>query len=35
MVEHPGKCISDLIAAAIAHHTSPPAEPQPALMGND
>lgn len=33
--EHPGQRIADLIAAAIAHHTSPPAEPQPALMGND
>ena len=35
MFEHPGQRIADLIAAAIAHHTSPPAEPQPALMGND
>lgn len=35
MFDHPGKRISALIAAAIAHHTSPSAEPQPALMGND
>lgn len=35
MFEHPGQRIADLIAAAIAHHTSPPAEPQPALLGND
>lgn len=34
MFEHPGQRIADLIAAAIAHHTSPPAEPQPALMGD-
>ena len=35
MFHNPGKRIGDLIAAAIAFHTSPPAEPQPALMGND
>lgn len=34
MFEHPGQRIADLIAAAIAFHTSPPAEPQPALMGD-
>lgn len=31
--DNPGKRIADLIAAAVAHHTSPPAEPQPALLG--
>lgn len=35
MFEHPGQRIADLIAAAITHHTSPPTEPQPALLGND
>lgn len=33
MFHNPGKRIADLISAAIAHHTSPPAEPQPALLG--
>lgn len=33
MFHNPGKRIADLIAAAVAHHTSPPAEPQPALLG--
>ena len=32
MFEHPGRRIGDLIAAAIAHHTSPSAEPQAALL---
>ena len=34
MFENPGKRISDLIAAAIAYHTSVPAEPQPALIAD-
>jgi hypothetical protein len=35
MCDHPGKRVADLIAAAIDHHTKPPGEPQPALIGDN